>query len=50
MAIYPYRFSSDPSLGPEKPKTKSKRGVGQMACKSKKTSSAKKKTSKKKPC
>lgn len=51
MAIYPYRFSSDPSLGPAKPKTKSERSVNTMACKSKKTtkkSSAKK--SSKKPC
>jgi hypothetical protein len=62
MAMYPYSFSSDPSLGP-KVKTNKKRGVGQMACcgKSKckstaKKSSAKKSTStkksscKKKPC
>lgn len=60
MAMYPYSFSSDPSLGP-KVKTNKKRGVGQMACcgKSKSTakkSSAKKSTStkksscKKKPC
>ena len=55
MAIYPISFSSDPSLGPPKVKTKSKRGVGQMACKTKKSSAKKtttKKTSscKKKPC
>ena len=58
MAIYPISFSSDPSLGPPKVKTKSKRGVGQMACKTKKSSTKKtttKKTSKsssckKKPC
>lgn len=53
MAIYPFMFSSDSSLIP-KTKSKSKRGVGQMACKTKKSSSAKKstsgKTSKKKPC
>ena len=52
MAIYPSRFSSDPSLGP-KSKTKSKRSVGQMACKTKsstKKSAGKKTSSKKKPC
>lgn len=51
MAMYPSRFSSDPSLGPKNPKTKSKRSVGQMACKTKKTSTkSKKSSSKKKPC
>lgn len=51
MAIYPYRFSSDPSLGPVKPKNKSKRSVSLMACKTtKKKSSAKKSSSKKKSC
>lgn len=52
MAIYPVSFSSDPSLGPAKGKSKSKRGVGQMACKSKKSSAKKTKSSssKKKPC
>lgn len=53
MAIYPVRFSSDPSLGPTKVKSKSKRGVGQMACKTKKSSakkSTKSSSSKKKPC
>lgn len=51
MAIYPYRFSSDQSLGPVKPKIKKKRGVSSMACKTtKKKSSAKKSSSKKKPC
>ena len=55
MAIYPVSFSSNPSLGPAKVKTKSKRGVVKMACKTKK-SSAKKSSSKKsssckkKPC
>lgn len=50
MAIYPVKFSSDPTLGP-KTKSKSKRSVGQMACKSKKTNTKTKKSSgKKKPC
>lgn len=53
MAMYPYSFSSDPSLGP-KVKTTKKRGVGQMACcKSKSTakkSSAKKTSTKKSSC
>ena len=47
MAMYPYSFSSDPSLGP-KVKTNKKRGVGQMACgKSKCKSTAKKSSAKK---
>lgn len=58
MAIYPFNFSSDPSLGPEKSKYKSKRGVGKMACKTKSTAkkattkktSTKKSSCKKKPC
>lgn len=51
MAIYPYRFSSDPTLGPPKTKTKSKRSVSTMACKTtKKKSISKKTSSKKKPC
>lgn len=50
MAIYPYRFSSDPSLIP-KVKTKPKRSVSTVACKTtKKKTSAKKTSSKKKPC
>lgn len=51
MAIYPYQFSSDSSLGPTKPKNKPKRSVSSMACKTtKKKSSAKKSTGKKKTC
>lgn len=46
MAIYPYTFSSDSSLGPKS----KKRGGSKMACKSKKATSTKKKSSKKKPC
>lgn len=39
MAVYPYRFSSDPSL---KPKSDNKKKEGRpMACKSKKSSSKK---------
>lgn len=55
--MYPTSFSSDPSLGPKVKSTK-KRGVGQMACKSCKTtkksttkkSTTKKSSCKKKPC
>ena len=51
MAIYPYKFSSDPSLGPAKVKTKKKRSVGPMNCKTStsKVSSAKKVSQRKKP-
>lgn len=38
MAVYPYRFSSDPSL---KPKGNSKKEDKKMACKSKKSTSKK---------
>lgn len=53
MAIYPSRFSSDPTLGPGKLKNKSERSVRQMACKTKKStckSSTKKTTTKKSSC
>lgn len=50
MAIYPYMFSSDSTLGPKKVKTKSKRSVKTMACKTTKKKSTSKKSSKKKPC
>lgn len=54
MAIYPKHFSSDPSLGPKVKTSPKKRGVNQMACKKKSTTtkktSTKKSSCKKKPC
>lgn len=54
MAIFPYRFSSDPSLKPKTSKDNKKKEVKAMACGSKKSSTKKssstKKCSSKKGC